>query len=115
MPSHYDQNPDDILRHADFFFEIGQTQEAIREYMRALEQFPNDANVLHRLGIALFRDGQIDASRQYLDRALQAAPNRADIWEHRGLLAAASGDLIVAEAIYHRALASERGHIDNSP
>jgi tetratricopeptide (TPR) repeat protein len=109
VPSHYDQNLDAILRRADSFFDTGRTQEAIREYMRALERFPDDANVLHHLGIALFRDGQIDASRQYLDRALQAAPNRADIWEHRGLLAAASGDLIVAEAIYHRALHLSEG------
>lgn len=64
----------------------------------------NDANTLHQLGLAYFRNGEIDRACEQLDRALNLAPGRADIWEHRGLLAALRGDRIAAEALYYRAL-----------
>ncbi|CAB3721577.1 tetratricopeptide repeat protein [Paraburkholderia rhynchosiae] len=73
----------------------------------------NDANAnadaLHQLGLAHFRDGKLDRACEQLDRALNVAPDRADIWEHRGLLAALRGDRIAAEAFYYRALSLSGG------
>ncbi|MFM0376280.1 tetratricopeptide repeat protein [Paraburkholderia strydomiana] len=64
----------------------------------------SDADALHQLGLAYFRDGALERACELLDRALNLAPDRADIWEHRGLLAALGGNRIAAEAFYHRAL-----------
>ncbi|WP_236066720.1 tetratricopeptide repeat-containing glycosyltransferase family protein [Paraburkholderia haematera] len=74
------------------------------DYERALEQQPRHVHALHRMGLACFRENQVELSQQYLDEALTAAPERADIWEHRGLLAALRNERVAAEAFYHRAL-----------
>lgn len=89
---------------ADDHFAAGRTHEAMLEYERALEQQPQHVHALHRMGLACFREDQVELSRQYLDEALTAAPERADIWEHRGLLAALQNERVAAEAFYHRAL-----------
>ncbi|WOD18897.1 glycosyltransferase family 9 protein [Paraburkholderia kirstenboschensis] len=68
------------------------------------EAAPGDAEALHQLGLAYFREGALERACEQLDRALNVAPDRADIWEHRGLLAVLRGDRIAAEAFYHRAL-----------
>ncbi|WP_027799819.1 tetratricopeptide repeat protein [Paraburkholderia dilworthii] len=68
------------------------------------EAVPSDADALHHLGLAYFRDGALDRACEQLDRALTVAPERADVWEHRGLLAVLRGERIAAEAFYYRAL-----------
>ncbi|CAB3659815.1 hypothetical protein LMG22037_01403 [Paraburkholderia phenoliruptrix] len=73
------------------------------------QALPNDADALHQLGLAYFREGAIDRACEQLDQALHAAPQRADFWEHRGLLAALSGERIAAEAYYYRALSISGG------
>ncbi|MFM0614040.1 hypothetical protein PQR37_08245 [Paraburkholderia nemoris] len=83
---------------ADDHFAAGRTHEAMLEYERALEQQPQHVHALHRMGLACFREDQVELSRQYLDEALTAAPERADIWEHRGLLAALQNERVAAEA-----------------
>ncbi|MFM0210169.1 tetratricopeptide repeat protein [Paraburkholderia sediminicola] len=93
-----------LVASADAHFAAGRTQEAMLEYERALEQHPQHVHALHRMGLACFREDQVELSRQYLDEALTVAPERADIWEHRGLLAALQGEPVAAEAFYHRAL-----------
>jgi tetratricopeptide (TPR) repeat protein len=73
------------------------------------QKLSDDADALHQLGLASFRDGALELACEQLDRALNAAPERADIWEHRGLLAALRGDRIAAEAFYYRALGMSGG------
>lgn len=60
-------------------FAAGRTREAILDYQRVLEQQPRNVHALHNLGLACFREDQVDRARQYLDRALTVAPERADI------------------------------------
>lgn len=93
-----------LIASADEHFAAGRTHEAMFAYERALEQHPRHGHALHRMGLACFREGKVERSRQYMDDALTVAPDRADIWEHRGLLAALQGERVAAEAFYHRAL-----------
>ncbi|MFM0046840.1 tetratricopeptide repeat protein [Paraburkholderia sediminicola] len=97
-------NLDTLSARADVYFAAGQTHEAMLEYQRLLDQQPQNAHALHRMGLACFRVDQPERARHYLDQALTAAPERTDIWEHRGLLAAMQGDRTAAEAFYYRAL-----------
>lgn len=98
------QDTNALVASADVHLAAGRTHEAMLEYERVLEQQPQHVLALHRMGLACFREDQLELSRQYMDGALTVAPERADIWEHRGLLAALQGDLVAAEAFYHRAL-----------
>ncbi|MFM0505654.1 tetratricopeptide repeat protein [Paraburkholderia caffeinilytica] len=114
MPIRNLTRPSDLLRDeetintliakADEHFAAGRTHEAMLDYERALEQQPWHGHALHRMGLACFREDQVERSRQYMEAALTVAPDRADIWEHRGLLAALQDERVAAEAFYHRAL-----------
>jgi tetratricopeptide (TPR) repeat protein len=104
LPTSPPDDAQDLLARADAWLNAGRTHEAMREHQRLLAQQPQHADALHRMGIACFRERQIDRARQYLDQALTAAPARADLWEHRGILAATEGDGVAAQAFYYRAL-----------
>lgn len=99
----------ETLARADQHFAMGQMREAMLAYEDFLAQEPRHARALHRMALAHFRDEKTDLARDYLERALNVAPASAELWEHRGLLAALAGEHVVAEALYHRAIALAGG------
>jgi tetratricopeptide (TPR) repeat protein len=53
---------------------LGDTREAIKHGMAAIEQAPTDADALYAVGMAYFARGDGPAARRYLEAFLRAKP-----------------------------------------
>ena len=91
-------------QHADIFAARGDTDAAIKEYRRALEQNPNDATVLNKLGICYQQLKQPGRAEDQYRQALRINPNYAEAWNNLGSLAHSSGNYKQAIKYYQRAV-----------
>ncbi|MGD9146785.1 MAG: tetratricopeptide repeat protein [Anaerolineae bacterium] len=64
----------------------GEFEEAVAEYEQALEDEPENVDVLSNLGVAYYNLGQLDKAIEQYSKAIEIAPKDADI---RSNLAAA--------------------------
>lgn len=63
----------------------GDPKEARDLAEKALRALPNDANVMHTLGVALLRVGELDESQKHLEKALERTPGEPTIMLDFGL------------------------------
>jgi tetratricopeptide (TPR) repeat protein len=85
--------------------ENGQLKEAIDLFRKGLELAPDDPKLLHRLGTALFIEGDAEGAVQELQHALRLAPDFPRAHFGLGMVYSLSGRH--AEAIEHFAAAVE--------
>jgi len=71
----------------------GGAAEALGAAERAMIAFPNDAHVLHTLGVAQLRAGQLDTSKQNLAKALERRPGDPDLLLDYGQLLIERGEV----------------------
>lgn len=67
---------------------LGQTREAVKEGLVALEQAPTDGDVLYALGLAYLARGDDVAARRHLEAFLRAKPELETRIEVEGILQA---------------------------
>ena len=72
--------------------ELGEFDEALRSFLRAIELSPDDVEILFDLGETLETVGVMQRDNKYLDAALQSfqmvvdkIPNNASAWNHIGV------------------------------
>jgi DNA-binding response OmpR family regulator/Tfp pilus assembly protein PilF len=72
--------------------ELGEYDEALRSFIRAVELSPDDAEIMYDLGETLEKVGIMQKDNKYLDAALQSfhmvvdkIPNNANSWNHIGV------------------------------
>jgi CheY-like chemotaxis protein len=72
--------------------ELGEFEEALKSFLRAVELAPDDVEVLYDLGETLEKIGILQKDTKYLDAALQTfhmvaekSANNASVWNHIGV------------------------------
>jgi len=85
--------------------ECGQLEEAVRQFLAALAQAPDQALPLHALGFLEARDGRFAAAVAYLQRAARLAPRNATLRADLGCALQFAGEADAALAEYQQALA----------
>ncbi|HVJ91112.1 MAG TPA: tetratricopeptide repeat protein [Labilithrix sp.] len=70
---------------------LGDTREAVKEGLAALQQAPTDGEVLYALGLAYLSRGDNVAARRHLEAFLRANPELETRIEVEGLLQAMDG------------------------
>ncbi len=89
-------NPDDPVGNNNLAYNLlltgGDPEEAMKAAERAAEGLPNDAHVLHTLGVAQLRAGQLDESKQSLAKALERRPGDPELLFDYGKLLIERGE-----------------------
>ena len=88
----------------DALLQKGQLGEAIAQFRKALDIYPNYDAGHYNLGVALFREGQFDESIAQFQKALQINPNYAEAHSNLGLALLQKGQLDDAIEQYQVAL-----------
>jgi len=81
----------------------GQVSQAIRAYQEALEEAPDNADVLLNLGQLFFEEGASKAE-ELIGRAVEIAADSAGAWHNLAVLALARGDYPAAEKAWLKVL-----------
>ena len=66
-----------LLSHATSLHRSGRFQQAIEVYRQLLRQFPNNPEIMAKLGSALTSVGMLEEGRRHLERAIKLAPDQA--------------------------------------
>lgn len=90
----------------------GQYQPAMAMYQQVLTLTPNNANVLHLLGILHYQLDRPDLAFPLIEKAVSITPNNADYWNNLGLVYRATQQLEKAIEAYHRSLAIQPNDVD---
>jgi tetratricopeptide (TPR) repeat protein len=80
------------------------TEDAIRNFKAGLEAFPDDINLLLKLGLALDQMQRFDEAEPYFQKAMKDDPNFGNVYAYYGLHLQARGQFDEAEAMYRKCL-----------
>ena len=100
---------DDPLNRAMELHQSGKLDEAERLYQEMLTARPDDADVLHLLGLVALQRGQIDPAIRSISAAIRANDKPAIFHANLGEAYRAAGQLAAAKASYQSALALAPG------
>jgi tetratricopeptide (TPR) repeat protein len=82
----------------------GRAEEALAEYQRAVQLWPDDYRAHYNLGRGLLAADEIAAALQAFAESLRLEPSRAELHNEQGVALARAGRLDEAEAAFRRAL-----------
>jgi tetratricopeptide (TPR) repeat protein len=82
----------------------GKTEEAVRQYKRELQAWPQDTGALINLGCILAANNQPETARDLFQRALEIKPDSPEAHTDLGIVLAKQEDLEAAITHYHLAL-----------
>ena len=100
---------DDPLNRAMELHQSGKLDEAERLYQEMLSARPDDADVLHLLGLVALQRGQIEPAIRSISAAIRANDKPAIFHANLGEAYRAAGQLAAAKASYQSALALAPG------
>ncbi len=87
----------------------GDTEAALKEYLRLTREFPDDAAAFHRVGVLHDKNGRSDKSARFYLAAIQLAPQNAAIRCDYGYSRYLQGDFAVAERALREAIRLDAG------
>jgi superkiller protein 3 len=85
----------------------GQFQEAIDEYLAALEIEPEHVSALTNLGVAYYNTGRLQEAITQYEKAIAIAPEDADIYSNLGAAYVQTGQMEKALEQYQKAVELE--------
>jgi tetratricopeptide (TPR) repeat protein len=103
-------SPDELASRATLAFERGDAVSAERDYARAVEVSPDDAELRSDWGAALARLGREADARRELETAVQLDPDLASAYFNLGVLDARVGDEVAMGAAYRKAIEIDPDH-----
>lgn len=103
------QSRSELLSLALNHHRVGRAAEAERFYGMLLKDEPDDAAVLHLMGIALYQLGRPDEAARFLRRAIAIQPGEAAWHANLGEVLRACDDTAGAEAAFTAAIAVDPG------
>jgi len=83
----------------------GQYPEAIAEFKKALEKFPDEPTVLANLADAQMKSGQAEEALANFDKAIAAAPDDASLWTNKGVVLGKLGKTAESQEAFKKAAA----------
>jgi tetratricopeptide (TPR) repeat protein len=89
-----------LLAAADAALARGDVPRALQQYRTVLEQAPENATALTRLGLLAQQAGQAEVGLPLIDRALQGQPRYLPAWQAKGMLHYAQGNYQEAMAAW---------------
>ena len=92
--------------------QAGRFAEAEHLYREILEQEPNNANVLHLLGLIRYARGKFDEAISFINQAIASAPTIPEFYNNLGEALRAAGRLEQAMTNYEQALALRPNYAD---
>ena len=98
-------NMQQALQQAVHLHKSGKFDDAERQYRSVLKQQPDNPDVLHFLGMLLYRRGDIASGLDSVRRATLVAPEYADAFNNLGNMLKLAGKYEDAEAAYRRTIA----------
>ena len=73
-----------VLEDAKKLHNSGKRSEAVSIYKEILSSIPNQPEVLHLLGIAVFQEGKDVEAAEFLEKSIKFCPERADVHNDLG-------------------------------
>lgn len=107
-----DSTPDQTLAAAVKMHQAGRLAEAEQIYRTILQRSPDEAAVLHLLGLIAHQRGDNAAAEELIRRAIACSPDVADFHKNLGRVLAARGNPGEGLASYRRAAALRPGDYD---
>lgn len=95
-----DAQSQDLL--AGVYFRLGVYPTAIQIWRTLLDEFPEDLTLCVNLGLSLFKTGQPEEARDYLEQALELDPDHERAWGYLGLVRWRLGQLDEAREAFLR-------------
>lgn len=92
-------------------FEMGQVNEAISQYQKALRLSPQYADAHNNLGVAMGRLGNVDQAVFHFREAVEIKPQYADAHNNLAIALVRQGHLDQAISHYQKALEYEPGNV----
>ena len=93
-------------------FSLGQVDPAEKDFMRALELYPNFADAHNNLGMICAMRGQNDQAMDHFNRALQLNDRYFAAYGNRGGVYRNKGEFKKAKADFNRALEINPGYVE---
>jgi len=90
----------------------GNTQQAMRQFKRALELTPGNANLHNDYGFCLLTQGERDLAEEQFRHALQLDPDNARAAMNLGLVAAEKGDVNGAKSQFAAIVGDEAARVN---
>ncbi len=90
-----------------FFFEHGQTNEAVDAFRQAITTDPKDSAALYALGVLVADQGQTNEAVNAFRQAVAADPKDAKAWSNLGMLLRELGQTNAAEDAFRQAVAAD--------
>jgi tetratricopeptide (TPR) repeat protein len=88
-------------------FEVGRLSDAEQECLEQLGRFPENADVLHLLGLIVFRNGKAEQGLELIGQAIGANPTNAAFQMSRAVVLQALGRFYEALSCYEHVLEFE--------
>ncbi|EDX73566.1 tetratricopeptide repeat domain protein [Coleofasciculus chthonoplastes PCC 7420] len=86
------------------YFQLGQFEQAIASYDKALQIKPDDHNAWYNRGTALLNIGEYEEAIASFEKALQFKPDSYEAWLNRGLALAKLGEYEEAITFFDKAI-----------
>ena len=86
------------------FHKQGDFEQARNHYVKLIQEYPDNADGWHLLGMTMFSVGQLGEAMNCLNHALSFAPDNPAMLSNMGLIYRGSGDLKGAEKFLRRAV-----------
>lgn len=99
-----------FLTTGDRLLADGRGPEAVEAYRRAVEAEPTLAEAHRRLGLALYRQGDLDHARHAAEAAAALSPELVEPWFTLGLILRDLRDVPCSLAAFDRVLGIQRDH-----
>lgn len=106
-----DEEEEYLLRSANFYHVIGDSQKAIEMYDYILKKNPTKMASLNNKGVVLDADGQYDAALQCYDYALNKVPENVHVLSNKGITLYKSEKYEQALECFDAALKIDVGYI----
>ncbi|MDW6004222.1 type IV pilus biogenesis/stability protein PilW [Vibrio mangrovi] len=94
------------LAQAYYYETVGETDKARKQYLQALDDHPNHADILNNYGTFLCKQGKVRQAQQFFARVYSRPdyPQIAASYENAGLCSLKSGDSFQAQQFFLQAL-----------
>jgi Tfp pilus assembly protein PilF len=91
----------------EVYLAANQTSQALEQFLKALEIYPDDPFLQYDLALAYDMKGDLDKTKYHLKKAIKLKPDYSDAYNYLGFVYFGDGKVEEAIKYYHKALENE--------